>query len=414
MLEDAAARSDDDSSTPKTWFRKVNSWLPRRKKDELKECQRKNGGNILYTTVLYAFYLETSWWIETNIIEVVNHGRIIWPELDSVSLSSSLAWKLYWIEVKQRVLPPLVKYQATMLLLQLLQHALTSLVSGDTLLKMNQHPPRRARSIAERESDRILVGTEVFVASLWANLLFYGTNWMVSQIACLYDFYFRQRLLARRRGSVYCDKEDIVYLANDSWAILVSNGRRYLYSSLGAGLGSIILPGWGTLVGTGMGDEWSKKQVDPPLPSPVASLIRTGVSNVSLLGSTTAGLGWWFRPVPPSNGKGVDDSCFEKSHHDDLICGCCQTTEFSSNPNSRDSAPISSSVCSHTICKSCVQRCHLAYLERQGTYEEWIKCPLCNAPRAFSSHDHLVNRSLCAAIAAIEKSQSSTGPKSVS
>ena len=364
-------------------------------------------------TVLYACYLETSWWIETNVMEVVNHGRIIWPELDSVSLSSSLAWKLYWIEVKQRVLPPLVKYQATIVLIQVMQYVLSSVVSGETLLKLNQYPPRRAKFIAERESDRILVGTEVFMASLWANLLFYGANWMVGQVACFYNFYFRQRLLARRRGSVYCDKEDIVYLANDSWAIFVSNVRRYIYSSMGAGLGSIVLPGWGTLLGTGIGDEWSKKQVDPHLPTPLASLIRSGVSSVSILGSTMTGLGWWFRRDEPSKSKDMEDSGFEKDHHDDLICGCCQTTEFSSNPNSRDCAPISSRACSHTICKSCVQRCHLAYVERQGAYEEWIKCPLCNANRAFSSHDHLVNRSLCAAIAAIEKSQASKGPKSV-
>ena len=68
MLDDGAAGSDD-SSTPKTWFRKVNSWLPRRKKDELKECQRNRGGNILYT-------VSTAPWVGPGFFGVVEASRV--------------------------------------------------------------------------------------------------------------------------------------------------------------------------------------------------------------------------------------------------------------------------------------------------------------------------------------------------
>ncbi len=358
-------------------------------------------------SLLYAFHLETFWWIETNVFEFINHRRFIRPEWDSVSLSSSLAWKLYWIEVKQRVIPPLIKYQATLLLLQFFQQFLSTLVAKETLLKLNQHPPRRARVIAERESDRILLGTEVFVASLWANVLFYAANYMVGQMGGLYN-YSRRRMMARRRGSGYCNKDDVVDLANTSWGVLASNIRRHLYSSIGAGLGSMVSPVWGTLIGTSFGDEWAKKQPEPQLPHQVVSLIRSGMRNVfSIFRIGSAGWLNSFSQQPSNDWNDVSKP------HDDLICGCCQTSEFSSDPTSRDRAPISSRACSHTICKACVQQCHLAFLERTSIYDEWIKCPLCNTPRAFSSHDHLVNRSLCVAIAAIEKSQRDGGSKTL-
>ena len=89
---------------------------------------------------------------------------------------------------------------------------------------------------------------------------------------------------------------------------------------------------------------------------------------------------------------------------EEFLCGCCQTTNFSSNPTSVERAPMSSRACGHTICRSCVGNCHLSQMERftDGRYDwtEWIKCPLCNAHQAFCVSDPLVNHSLCTAIAA--------------
>lgn len=335
-----------------------------------------------------------------NVAEYSHSKRFIFPECDTVSMSSPLAWKLYWIELKQRVLPSLMKYQATLLFMHFFKGFLSTLISKENLLRLNQHPPRRAVAIAERESDRLLVGVEVFVATLWANTLFFAANYTVQQIGALFNFYTRCRL-ANSRGSQFCDREDTAHLANTSWGLLASNARRYVYSALGAGLGSIVWPGWGTLLGIGMGDEWAKKQPESELPQQVITIIGGGFNNFFSAFGRIRIFDWWSR----RGGRSGDDD-FEKPHsvHDDLICGCCQTTPFSSNPNSRDRTPISSRACSHTICKACVQQCHLAFMERTNNYAEWIKCPLCNTEQAFSSQNHIVNRTLCAAIAAIELS----------
>jgi hypothetical protein len=85
------------------------------------------------------------------------------------------------------------------------------------------------------------------------------------------------------------------------------------------------------------------------------------------------------------------------------MCGCCQIAAYSSDPSDQNRAPISSRECSHTICKKCVQQVHLNLVERVHIYTEWIPCPICKAPNAFSSHNHLFNRSLCSAIGLVER-----------
>lgn len=360
---------------------------------------------LIFQGLLYAIHLETSWWIETNVSEYLRYRRLILPQWDRDSMTSPLAWKLYYIELKQRVLPPLLKCQATLFFAHGFQSLLARTCTKETMLRLNQHPPRRALAISERESDRLQVGVEVFVASIWANLLFFAANCAVGQIDAFYDFYRKQARSRSRQVQNNNEKQDIVILLRTTWNTIYMNSRRLFYSAVGAGLGSVFMPGWGTLLGMGVGDEWARRQPHLELPRQTVLVLRNAVGDlVTLLASIR--LPRW--PYQEYQGGMADDSEVgeETPFHDDLICGCCQTTMFSSNPNSRDCAPVSSRACSHTICKSCVQKTHLAYMERTSTFDEWVKCPLCNATRAFSSHDHLVNRSLCAAISAIEASQS--------
>lgn len=226
--------------------------------------------------------METFWWIETNVTEYIQNRRFIWPEWDKESLESPLAWKLYYLEVKQRLLVPSVKYQATWIYVHGFQRFLKDRVSHETLLRLNQHPPRRAMAIAERESDRLQLGVDVFVATIWANVLFLMANYTVDQIGALYDYYHKQ-VLARSRQvqNPEQDVEDLVVLFNTSWNLMVVNIRRLYYSAAGAGLGSMwLLPGWGTLLGLGMGDECARRQMTSELPAPLLTVLVTCVSDL--------------------------------------------------------------------------------------------------------------------------------------
>jgi hypothetical protein len=137
-------------------------------------------------------------------------------------------------------------------------------------------------AIAERESDRLQLGVDVFVASIWANVIFLMANYTVDQIGALYDYYHKQVLaLSRQVQNLEQDEQDLVVLVNTSWNLMVVNTRRLLYSAAGASLGSMLMwPGWGTLLGLGMGDEWARNQTTSELPTPALTVIVTCVSDL--------------------------------------------------------------------------------------------------------------------------------------
>jgi len=195
--------------------------------------------------------------------------------------------------------------------------------------------------------------------------------------------------------------------------LILETFARYVASAVGAGIGSFIWPGYGTLLGMGVGDGLAQLQVS----SSAALLPSHLISNLIPLEYVSKAVST-FQTVRTQLTKIVGDSIRKISSYrtgiesdstivleEDLMCGCCQIVAFSSDPSDPNRAPISSRECSHTICKKCVQQVHLNLVERVHIYTEWISCPICKAPNAFSSHNHLINRSLCSAIGLIERKQ---------
>jgi len=207
-----------------------------------------------------------------NITEYIRNRRFILPEWDRESLESSLAWKLYYLEVKQRILPPLLKYQTTLIVIHGIQKFLTStkIISSPTYQRLHQHPSLRAMAISQREpDDPFQVGVEVMIATLWANLIPLFAHSIVEQIGIFYDYYFRTHILARSRQiprTTEQREEDEIQLMNTSCDQIFIHIRRWFYSAIGAGIGSFfLLPtiGWGTLIGMTIADEWALR-LPPP------------------------------------------------------------------------------------------------------------------------------------------------------
>ena len=217
--------------------------------------------------------------------------------------------------------------------------------------------------------------------------------------------------------------------------LLVETFGRYVGSAIGAGIGTFVIgPGYGTLFGIGIGDGITQIQISSKatlLPSDLICswlldnnyIINNVVSTIQR-NEYTANMISNFHLIRAKITKGCSDGLrkiqsywttvirggIENSDstivlEEDLMCGCCQIVAFSSDPTEPNRSPVSSRECSHTICKKCVQQVHLNLVERVHIYTEWISCPVCKAPNAFSSHNHLINRSLCSAIGLIERKQ---------
>ena len=261
-------------------------------------------------------------------------------------------------------------------------------------------------SYGERmDFDPLHVAAEVWAVTMWSNLLFFCAHATVGQTLLYYAH--RERLSRRRymledgndSGDSNTEDANNTFVAA-SWTLHYSTVRGYLYTALGAGLGSMVWPGWGTLVGVGFGDAYGQALPVPKRPE-ISRLTWDPVdwfSKLWKLAQDQRG----YHDDDLDIGPSFDTEQKRVDYNEARLCGCCQIVAFSANPNNRDRAPISSRSCGHSICKSCVSKCHLMLMERKNTYEEWIKCPLCNAARAFSSHDHLINRSLCDILAWID------------
>ena len=313
-------------------------------------------------------------------------------------------------------MPSWMRYYSTISLVAFYEAMIRIFLSEELQLQLAQNPCRRAIVLSTVSSyedrmafDPLHIGAEVWAVAMWSNLLYFCAQATIGQLI-LYNAH-RQRMSRRNRYSIEFGgrgndrdtEEGHKILVTASWKFQYSTTRRYLFSALGAGLGSMIWPGWGTLVGIGLGDTYGQVLPVPQIPQ---LSIRTPLAWCSRVWNLVEN----GTPVPPRNDEGSNAEPSpnrEKrrnkiEYNEARLCGCCQIAAFSANPNHRDRAPVSSRVCDHSICRSCVTKCHLMHMERNNTFEEWIKCPLCNAACAFSSHDHLINRSLCEILAWID------------
>jgi hypothetical protein len=254
-------------------------------------------------------------------------------------------------------------------------------VSKVALYQLTQHPYHRARFLASRDSDRLSVGMKVLTMSLCSNLLFYFANLTVNQVSLYYTRRKAYKWALIRKDAAARERALRNWVLS-SWELLYKQSTRYWCSALGAAVGSIIWPGWGTLFGTGIGDGWAEVQSTPKPPSVLFALFPK------------------LRPLFSSK-TGDQESTVDAN---ELLCGCCQVNYFSADTNHPVRTPISSRVCEHSICKSCVDMCHLALLRRSKVFIESLQCPMCNTYGAFQLHDPIINRALCDAIALIDKS----------
>jgi len=323
--------------------------------------------------------------------EVFIHFRRLFEEYkkekdSGCGFSLFARWKLT-LEWKESILPFMANHQATLWIMSFYKSLASTLFSEVEVLQLCQHPYYRAKSLALKDKSLLSVAADAFVMTAWSSLLFYLASLTVGQVSFSYAQWKEYKWASVRKDSTAKGK-CLQSWFKSSWETAYQQSLRCWYASLGSALGSMVLPGWGTLIGTGLGEEWADHQ---DVPSPPPALL-----------SRFPQVEKYF--AKSSNSKTTDSGSLQAN---ELLCGCCQVIYFSSNPYNRRSAPISSHACEHTICRSCVNMCHLAYLQSEGVAftEERLGCPICNADNAFSPNDHMVNQSLCNAIALLEKSR---------
>lgn len=197
------------------------------------------------------------------------------------------SWQSYWrFNLKGRVFPAWIDYQATYLVLTCYQAVISLFVSREVFLRMTQNPYYRAlamasvpSSLAFGSNDPLLFGADMWAVTLWSNLLFTCASITVRQGLLYYSFQNRQlwtgnHSIATTTSTTTTTNGQNTDVDNDevrpseedaesvfaaaSWKLVYTKGRRYFLSAIGAGVGSMIWPGWGTLIGMGVGDSYGQ------------------------------------------------------------------------------------------------------------------------------------------------------------
>lgn len=186
----------------------------------------------------------------------------------------------------------MVKYHAVTLILRFYELVASKVVDKYRLNKLTMDPFVMSRRIASRIESRspiagkvetvrdhkIYVVGNMTSTTLWANLLPFCADYSLHQaLLCYgylkyYNFQRQRRLLAANPSD--CDEtdestangasasvlitEDDKKLAKDlgwkSLRLVTSRKVGWIFSSVGAGVGAVVWPGWGTIVFSALGD----------------------------------------------------------------------------------------------------------------------------------------------------------------
>ena len=120
-----------------------------------------------------------------------------------------------------------------------------------------------SRRLTAKEENRVEIGKQMFHICGQANLIAFLADYSVHQVILGYGYYtyIRERQRKRQLKSQSDnktddngDEEEDNPIVKKSATLVLSRGLGLAFTAIGGGMGSMLLPGWGTLLGSNLGD----------------------------------------------------------------------------------------------------------------------------------------------------------------
>lgn len=192
--------------------------------------------------------------------ELVNEGKMSQHEADEQSEEwEKTEWEKRWRVFPQKLLTAFAKYHVITLTVRLYEYVAAQCYDKVTLDKLTMDPFSAAKKMSasnDFNNDNQKIAREMFHTSLWANVISFMADYSVHQVILCYGYYIyvRER---RKRGGV--EEEGMAgtiatSLLTKSTRLLLSRSVGLLASSTGGAIGSVVWPGWGTLLGANMAE----------------------------------------------------------------------------------------------------------------------------------------------------------------
>lgn len=208
---------------------------------------------------------------------------------------TQVEWDKRWKTFPLKFVHALIKYQAVTLILRSYELVASKIVNFKQLDKLTTDPfaisrrlatklseqkssPRNKKNNTAPTNESLHVTISMTQTTLWANFLPFCADYSLYQGLLCYGYYKYYTLRRQRRLLELAqtspsdpDEQDSIYererivsleertalvkdLTEKSTRLASNRGLGWFCSSVGAGVGSVVWPGWGTLVVSAMGD----------------------------------------------------------------------------------------------------------------------------------------------------------------
>lgn len=160
-----------------------------------------------------------------------------------------------------------LKFHAIVLVMRLYEYVASKIVDKITLDALTIDTFKTAKRIDSNENDRSEVGKQMFSVCLSGNLIAFLADYSVHQLILGYGYYSHIRARRKRRqeriekeGSSQDSERDGEEdeeghpILKQSTSLMLSRSLGLVCTACGGAVGSMLMPGWGTLLGSNMGD----------------------------------------------------------------------------------------------------------------------------------------------------------------
>jgi hypothetical protein len=213
-------------------------------------------------------------------------------------------WEKRWKTFPHKFLMALAKYHVITLVLRTYEYIASLCCSEETLDKMTMDTFVASQTMARKvdvPNEKAHVFARMTDCTFWANLLYYLADYSVYQVFFGYGYYVyyqRQKRQKQNQRQAYNnnnnaddddDDDDVVAIAKScvvtSSHLAASRCCGLLCSAIGGGFGTVVWPGWGTLMVSTMAESAGLSLVDDGYGVAMSKL--TGKSSSSSSSSST-------------------------------------------------------------------------------------------------------------------------------
>mmetsp|Transcript_10223 Transcript_10223/g.13343 ORF Transcript_10223/g.13343 Transcript_10223/m.13343 type:complete len:299 (-) Transcript_10223:159-1055(-) len=208
--------------------------------------------------------------VETANEELVVKGELTPSQADLKNEEwEDEEWDKRWEAFPKKCLNAYVRYHAVTMITRFYEAVASSTSSDVTLDRLTMDIFKSAkRSAEDNPRDNVQIARETYAQCLWANALVYLADYTVQQAIVAYGYYMYQQNRRRKQkaGQEVAEESSsaVVFSFSLTSSRLISSRVLSLWAgAIGGAIGSVLKPGWGTLMGFNMGDGMAFSMLEP-------------------------------------------------------------------------------------------------------------------------------------------------------